>query len=224
MLCLLFFPLLFTWLAFKHVDSSKSKRALEIDKEEEVFTIDETANKAMRISRYKTRLIKYQKELFGLFHLKKTAQAYHLVFLVRRYAMILILMLLPGNFLPQILSHLSLTTIVISYLATNLPYQNRYLSYKEIVNEILVALAAYPLWTFSDWVNEEQERIYAGWFLIAIILVIILFNFLCLAFSQSRLLYTKVKRWSAKRKLEKTLRPIKDPKNKQRVDSVNVNH
>ena len=101
----------------------------------------------------------HSRQLFGSFRLTKAAQAYHLVFLVRRYAMILILMFLPGKFLQQILWHLALTSVVVLYVALNGPFENHSLNSKEIVNELMVALAAYPILMFSGWANREREKV-----------------------------------------------------------------
>ena len=84
--------------------------------------------------------------------------------------------------------HIALTSIKVNYLAHINPYESRQLNLKEIVNEILIALAAYPLWMYTDWANEEKDRIYAGWLMIGAIMLIILFNLGFLTISQSRLL------------------------------------
>ena len=76
----------------------------------------------------------------------------------------------------QVLCHLTLTSVVICYVALNKPFEDRYLNSKEIANETLIALACYPLWIYSDWVSNERDRIFAGWALIGIIAFIILFN------------------------------------------------
>lgn len=39
-------------------------------------------------------------------------------------------------------------------------------------------LAVYPLFTFTDWHVEEEQRVQAGWVLVAIITMNILFNIL----------------------------------------------
>ena len=80
------------------------------------------------------------------------------------------------------------------------PFDSKFLNYKEVLNEMLVALAAYPLWLYSDWANNEEDKVFGGWFLISIICAIILLNVILLAGSESRKLCQKIKIWYAKRK------------------------
>lgn len=46
----------------------------------------------------------------------------------------------------------------------------------EILNELTVLVAAYPLLTFTDWVGKEEDRIDNGWYLINCICLNVMFN------------------------------------------------
>ena len=58
---------------------------------------------------------------------------------------------------------------------------------QELFNELMVLLAVYPLFVFSDWQEEinYESVINTGWFLLSIIALNVLFNitiFICIVF------------------------------------------
>ena len=50
------------------------------------------------------------------------------------------------------------TIFVISYVWTRWPYESRGFSVQEILNELIVLIAAYPLLSFTDWEMELERR------------------------------------------------------------------
>ena len=47
---------------------------------------------------------------------------------------------------------------------------------QELVNELTVLLAAYPLLLFTTWIWESKPRNEAGWFIVACIIANVCFN------------------------------------------------
>ena len=65
---------------------------------------------------------------------------------------------------------------VIAYLGRVMPYQDPAFSIIEIINELMVLGAAYPLLTFTDWVASLEDRNFNGWFMVAYICLNVVFN------------------------------------------------
>ena len=68
--------------------------------------------------------------------------------------MLLILTLMYSQPLIQVLLQILSTMYVITYIAANQPYVSRSSNVIEILNELTVLIAAYPLLTFTDWVQS----------------------------------------------------------------------
>ena len=66
--------------------------------------------------------------------------------------------------------------VVVAYLGRVMPYQSPVFSVIEILNELMVLGAAYPLLTFTDWVFSLETRNFNGWFMVAYICLNIIFN------------------------------------------------
>ena len=90
--------------------------------------------------------------------------------------MIIVLTVLPLNTYLQIVTQMVATVYVIAYIARDHPYESSTINYQELVNEFLVLLASYPLLIFTSWVSDIERRKEAGWFLVACIVLTILFN------------------------------------------------
>ena len=56
------------------------------------------------------------------------------------------------------------------------PYVEKKVNRQEIVNEIMVLIAAYPLLVFTPWIWNKELIENTGWLLIAIIALNVLFN------------------------------------------------
>lgn len=71
---------------------------------------------------------------------------------------------------------------VIMFTAGEFPYISTFLNRQEVINEYVVLLASYPLFVFTPWVYDDERRIDVGWFLVACLLLNILFNIACLIY------------------------------------------
>ena len=126
---------------------------------------------------FKTKLIdKNTEELFELYRVKNSAQIYQLLFLIRRYSIMLILVGMPTLKYAQIFGQILSTAVVICYLWAFQPFENGFHNTKEILNEVIVIIAAYPLFMCTAWINDEKLRIDVGWFIVACIGASMLFN------------------------------------------------
>ena len=108
---------------------------------------------------------------------------YKIVFFLRRYSVILVLTLLPGNTLSQILTTMISTMVVIAYVSGIRPHARATINNQEIINEITVLIASYPLLIFTNWVWDMDTRVNAGWFLIACIMLNVILNISILLFA-----------------------------------------
>lgn len=51
---------------------------------------------------------------------------------------------------------------------------------REVLNDFVVMLAAYPLLMYTTWIYDEDVRFDAGWYLIGCMALSALFNLTCL--------------------------------------------
>ena len=75
------------------------------------------------------------------------------------------------------------TMVVIAYVAGIRPHARAAINYQEIINEITVLIASYPLLIFTNWVWDMDTRVNAGWFLIACIMLNVILNISILLFA-----------------------------------------
>ena len=132
-------------------------------------------------------------EMLGSYRPNRRSMLYSIVFFLRRYTVILVLTMLPGNALAQILTTMLSTMVVIAYVGGIRPHANSNVNRQEIINEITVLVASYPLLFFTKWVWDMDMRLNAGWFLIACIILNCLFNMTILLFAML---------WAYKKKLK----------------------
>ena len=121
--------------------------------------------------------------MLGSYRPNRKSMLYKIVFFLRRYSVILVLTLLPGNTLSQILTTMISTMVVIAYVSGIRPHARASINNQEIINEITVLIASYPLLIFTSWVWDMDSRVNAGWFLIACILLNVLLNMSILIFA-----------------------------------------
>ena len=65
---------------------------------------------------------------------------------------------------------------VIGYVARDQPFLSPSMNKQELVNEMTVLIAAYPLLVFTNWVPNEERKLDAGWFVVACICLNVMFN------------------------------------------------
>ena len=133
-------------------------------------------------------------QLFNIYKADSFAScAYSIIFFIRRFFVIIILTLLPLYRLVQIHAHLFSTSVMIVYLIRVKPFYRLTVNLQEILNEITVMIAAFTLFTFTEWVSPE-DRVDMGWSLIAVIGLNVLINMGTLAFVVLHMLYIKARR------------------------------
>lgn len=120
--------------------------------------------------------------LFEYFKPNKLALRYSIIFFTRRYVIILVLTVMPGFKYVQILSQSMSSIFIISYVVRVKPFVSNFSNKQEIWNEIFVMMACYPLYTFTDWVWDDLRKDEMGWWLVACIVLNIMFNIIFLTF------------------------------------------
>ena len=141
--------------------------------------------------------------LFTAYKPEKQALRYPTIFFLRRYCMILTLVLMPNFKYAQILMQLHAAMYMIAYMGHVQPYLSNFINKQEIINEIVVWSAAYTLFCFSDFVWEIDQRIQIGWALVAYIMLNVFFNIGCLIYQACKMLKFKCKVFSVKMKISK---------------------
>ena len=111
---------------------------------------------------------KYQK-LFEGMKPEKEALAFNVIFFVRRYFMILVITLLPNYRNTQIVCQLWSTLFMMSYISWVRPFEREGQNTLEIINEIIVLLASYHLFCFTEWIYDFERRWEIGWSLVMLI-------------------------------------------------------
>ena len=92
---------------------------------------------------------------------------------------------------------------MIAYIWSVQPYEDPSTNKQELINELIVFVAAYPLFLFTPYVADEKARIKIGWFIVGCILLNIMFNIIYLCCHAFMHVYLKIKYCcirSAKRK------------------------
>ena len=138
-------------------------------------------------------------ELFEPYRTNNDSLMYPTFFLMRRYAMILVLIALPGYKYAQILSQFIVTMCMISHVWGSRPYDSLFLNLQELINEHMVLIAAYPLYCFTPWVWDMRRRIEAGWLIVFIIVFNIFFNIMLLIYQMCKQAILNTKYWFVRR-------------------------
>ena len=121
------------------------------------------------------------------------------------------------------------TMFVIGYIAGVHPYVDPWVNYQEIINEITVLMAAYPLLMFTTWIGDEELRLGGGYFILAMICGNVLFNITILLIEVIRENVRKCKLWWLKRQnrlaAEKRKRDfiLKVKQDKEKAEQEKVN-
>lgn len=117
---------------------------------------------------------------------------YQVVFFLRRYSMLLTLTLLPTFSLSQIIVQMFSTMVIISYLWRLSPYKSNLANFMETVNEVTVLVAAYPLLSFTDWMDFNDKDSF-GWYIVTCICLNVVLNITVVLFIFVRQLYLRCK-------------------------------
>lgn len=108
--------------------------------------------------------------------------------------------MMPNNKYAQLFTHLGATMYVIMFIAGEGPYTSTFLNRQEVINESVVLLASYPLFVFTPWVYDDQRRSEVGWFLVACLLLNIVFNIACLLYQLCKMIKRKCRLYNLKQK------------------------
>lgn len=141
--------------------------------------------------------------LFSDYRVDKQALWYPIIFWLRRYVVILTLTLLSAYKLQQIAIYQIATSVVIYYLSVARPQRSTFVRNQEIVNELMVMIATYPLYCFTDYVYDLDRRLESGWCLVGCILLNILFNMVLILIQAVFQTYKKIKLWKLRKIAQK---------------------
>ena len=90
--------------------------------------------------------------LFMSYRPNSRSLLYPSIFFLRRYAVLLVLTLFPFNAMTQIYLQMFTTLYVIGFIASDSPFVDKTVNRQEMINEIMVWIAAFPLLVFTPWV------------------------------------------------------------------------
>ena len=107
---------------------------------------------------------------------KKSALAFDIMFLMRRFLVICLITLLIEQSLAQIYLYLAASLVSLLYLILAMPFESRILGYSEIANEIGITLTSYTLFWFTDYVTDPEQEFNHGWSVVLVILLVVLWN------------------------------------------------
>lgn len=121
------------------------------------------------------------------------------MFFFRRFVMIFVIVLLPGQRNVQIVTQLWSTLYIMSHTAYVMPYKEPIQNYQEVLNEITVLISSYHLFCFTEWIYDFERRFELGWSLIGVILFNVLVNVTILVFYVCNSIYKKLHRMKLER-------------------------
>lgn len=125
---------------------------------------------------------------------------YGVYFFLRRYMIIILLIVMPKFSLMQIFGQIFSTMFVASFVAGVRPYTMTFANRQEAINEMMVLVAAYPLFCFTEWVDDEDVRTNAGWVIIACIVLNVIFNIALLIYKLIKAMIRKCQLYKMKKK------------------------
>ena len=81
-----------------------------------------------------------------------------------------------------------------SYVAYVKPFTSMMQNIQEVLNEVTILLACYPLFTFTEWVSNMDRRMEMGWFLLAVIISSLLTYIIIMTVLGIKNTYTNLRR------------------------------
>lgn len=133
--------------------------------------------------------------LFADYKPNRESMKYGVLFMLRRLGMILTLTVMPGLKYAQVYTHMASTMYFIVFMIKVKPYLSSFVNKMEVINDITVLLATYPLLLFTPWIGELSRQIEMGWFLVGIICTSIVFNITCIGFKACLEIRFKFRVW-----------------------------
>ena len=88
----------------------------------------------------------------------------------------------------------------------------------EVANESFVLIVFWLLFLFTDYIEDPEKRYKYGYDLIYAVAVVISLNFVTFIFALVQKIYTSLRIWLKKRKIQARMRKIKDAKQEKLRD------
>ena len=140
------------------------------------------------------------KLLFENLRLNKIgALAYDVIFLLRRFLVIILITVLADSPVVQIQLYLFASLANLLYLVTMKPFDVDLMLKAEILNEIGILMVSYCLSWFTDYVVDPQQEFDLGWCIVGIILLLVFCNIVIFGIALVRKIKLNIKKWSNKR-------------------------
>lgn len=109
--------------------------------------------------------------------------AYNSYFLFRRIVTAVVLLLLLNHPYLQPMCFIMLSFINQFIIVTQKPYDESYSHYLELINEVCVMYCSFTYLYMTDFANESDVKLYAGWALVGITLFTFIVNSLVALFT-----------------------------------------
>jgi len=123
---------------------------------------------------------------------------YHYIFAVRRIGYAIVAIFLTEWPFIQIWWFLIQSALVIIYQIKVMPFNHFLMNYLEIFNELCIAACGYHLVCLTDYADGPQLKYDAGWSMILIVLINIIFNLIVITFVSIGLLRVAFRRLKEK--------------------------
>ncbi len=101
-------------------------------------------------------------EIFKGFKLNFPSLLFYLFFILRRQAMVAVLIFLPTNGLLQSMVHILCSACILIYAIAYIPYESDLLNFQEICNESFTLLSAYNMILFTDFIADDATVLNTG--------------------------------------------------------------
>ena len=148
----------------------------------------------------------WYQDLFSDLQAKNSAGLFYSpLFLVRRFAMVSIIILLPFNYLLQIFTHILLSFTQFAFVTRNRPFEQISRNRQEILNECAVTFCAYILLFFTEYCTDYTLQRRLGYVLLGSIAISVFFNLILVLIINIRAIIRKCKRKTAKKRYRQAM-------------------
>jgi len=102
---------------------------------------------------------------------------FNLIAMIRRYILVVVMILFPNNINAQIMSQVSCSLFMMGYTRYYMPFQQDVDNNMNVFCEIVTVLCSYHLFGFTLWVYSPQRRYEIGWSFLSFIILTVIVNF-----------------------------------------------